>query len=264
MVDTLVAKLNNSAWSYQRGGHGPPLVWLHGLWGEPNWEAHHQQLAERYTVYAPVLAGYDGSPAPEWMRDLEDMATLLVDFLAAVGLNRPHVVGHSLGGWAAAELAVFRPSVVRSLVLIDPLGLAIDWTQIPNIFYNDPGLLAEIFFADPTTPAAHRYIPSPPEWDERFITNRVASARLAFAPYLHSRKLGIRLRFADVPTLIVWGERDALLSPAHAEEWRSRLPKATVVLVKGAGHFPHVECPEACVPRLLEFVERVTVESVPA
>ena len=257
MADALVAKFNSSTWTYQRVGRGPPLVWLHGLWGEPGWEPHHQRLAEHYTVYAPALAGYDGSPAPDWLTDMEDMATLLVEFLEALRLDRPHVVGHSLGGWAAAELAVFRPSSVRSLVLIDPLGIAIDWTKMPNIFYNNPGLLPEIFFADPSISAARRYVPPPVEWDERFITNRVASARLVFDPYLHSRKLGVRLRFADVPTLIIWGERDALVSAAHAEEWRLRMPRAEVSVVKGAGHLPHVERPEACVPQLLEFVGRV-------
>jgi pimeloyl-ACP methyl ester carboxylesterase len=142
-------------------------------------------------------------------------------------------------------------------VLIDPLGIAIDWTKMPNIFYNNPGLLPEIFFADPSISAARRYVPPPVEWDERFITNRVASARLVFDPYLHSRKLGVRLRFADVPTLIIWGERDALVSAAHAEEWRLRMPRAEVSVVKGAGHLPHVERLEACVPQLLEFVGRV-------
>jgi len=258
MVETLVVRFNNSAWSYQRAGQGQPLVWLHGLWGEPGWEPHHQRLAERYTVYAPALAGYDGSTAPDWLTDMEDMATLLVEFLEALELDRPHLVGHSLGGWAAAELAVFRPSSIRSLVLIDPLGVALDWTKMPNIFYNDPKSLPGLFFADATIPAARRYVPPPFEWDERFITNRAASARLVFEPYLHSRKLGVRLRFANVPALILWGERDALISAAHAEEWAARLPNTEVKLVQGAGHTPHVECPDACMPHLLEFIARAT------
>lgn len=253
-IEQLAVKFNDSTWTYQRAGEGPPLVWLHGLWGEPGWELHHQRLAGRYTVYAPALPGYHGSSAPDWLADMEDVATLLAEFLDALGLDRPHMVGHSLGGWAAAELAVFRPSSIRSLVLIDPLGIAIDWTQIPNIFYNDPAALPGIFFANPSLQAARRYVPPPVEWDERFIMNRVASTRVAFDPYLHSRKLGIRLRFANVPTLIIWGEQDALVSADHAKEWRARMPKADVSIVKGAGHLPHVERPEECVPLVLDFL----------
>jgi pimeloyl-ACP methyl ester carboxylesterase len=257
MAELLEAKFNGSTWSYQRGGHGPPLLWLHGLWGEPGWEAHHQRLAERYTVYAPILAGYHGSSAPDWLTDMEDLSTLLVDFLQALQLDRPHVIGHSLGGWAAAELAVFRPSLIRSLVLIDPLGIALDWTRMPNLFYHNPVTLPACFFADPSLEAAHRYIPPPVEWDERFITNRAASARLAFEPYLHSRKLGVRLRFANVAALIVWGERDSLVSVDHAEVWRKSLPDAWVAIVKDAGHLPHIERREECLPILLEFLARV-------
>jgi pimeloyl-ACP methyl ester carboxylesterase len=205
-------------------------------------------------VYAPALAGYDGSTAPDWLSDMEDLATLLVEFLDALKLDRVHIVGHSLGGWAAAELAVFRPSYVRSMVLIDPLGIAVDWTKMPNIFYCNPGSLPGIFFAEPSIPAARRYLPPPVEWDERFIINRSASARLAFNPYLHSPKLRFRLQFADVPTLIVWGEQDHLVSADHSEEWCARIPNARAAIVKGAGHFPHVESPEACLPQLLEFL----------
>jgi pimeloyl-ACP methyl ester carboxylesterase len=257
VVEVRVAKFNGSTWSYRREGHGPPLVWLHGLWGEPGWEPHHQRLAEHHTVYAPALAGYDDSSAPDWLTDIEDLTTLLVEFLDALGLDCPHVVGHSLGGWAAAELAIFRPSSVRSLVLIDPLGIAVDWTKMPNIFYCDPGALPGIFFADPSIPAARRYAPPPVEWDERFIANRSASARLAFEPYLHSRKLGVRLRFANVPALIIWGERDALVSAAHAEVWRASMPMAEVSVVKDAGHLPHVECEDECLSQLLQFTTRV-------
>jgi pimeloyl-ACP methyl ester carboxylesterase len=256
-VEQLTVRFNDSTWSYRRAGAGPPLVWLHGLWGEPGWEPHHRQLAERHTVYAPALAGYHGSTAPEWLSDMEDVATLLAEFLEALQLDRPHVVGHSLGGWAAAELAIFRPASIRSLVLIDPLGLALDWTRMPNIFYNDPAALPGIFFADPSSEAAHRYVPPPVEWDERFIMNRVASTRLVFDPYLHSRKLAVRLRFATVPALVLWGERDRLISADHAREWRARMPKADVAIVKGAGHFPHVEAAEESLEAIRGFLGSV-------
>ena len=76
--------------------------------------------------------------------------------------------------------------------------------------------------------------------------------RLAFNPYLHSRKLMDRLRFVEVPTLITWGEKDRLLSVDHAKEWQARIPRAELSIVEGAGHFPHVERQDACLDVLTE------------
>ena len=92
-----VVKCFDSTWTYLCAGKGPSVVWLHGLWGEPGWELHHQRLAEHYTVYAPALPGYHGSSFPQWMIDSEDAATLVIDFLETIKLERPFVIGHSLG-----------------------------------------------------------------------------------------------------------------------------------------------------------------------
>ena len=259
-----VVKCHDSTWTYLCAGEGPPLVWLHGLWGEPGWEPYHRRLAERYTVYAPALPGYHGSSFPQWMVDSEDAATLVIDFLETLKLDRPFVIGHSLGGWIAAEAAVFRPDHFAGLVLIAPLGIALDWTQAPNIFYYDPMKLPGLFFANPTLAAACRYTPPPNEWDERFLHNREASMRLAFQPYLHSRRLKERLRFVKVPTLVVWGEQDKILTVEHAREWQMGLPHAEVALIPTAGHFPHVERPEVCLPTLLEFLRTLSAKETAA
>jgi pimeloyl-ACP methyl ester carboxylesterase len=198
------------------------------------------------------------------MMDVEDVATLVVDFLDTLRLDRPIMIGHSLGGWVAADVAIFRPYRIAGLVLIDPLGIALEWTQAPNIFYYDPATLAGLFFTDVTVAAARRYVPPPQEWDERLIHNREASMRLAFHPYLHSRRLKQRLRFVEAPTLILWGEQDRILGAEHAEQWQARLPHAEVALIKGAGHFPPVEQPEACLPKVMEFLRTISAKEVAA
>lgn len=268
MANTRVAErvvtCHDSTWTYLCAGEGPPIVWLHGLWGEPGWELHHQRLAERYTVYAPALPGYHGSSFPPWMVDAEDAAMLVIDFLDTLKLERPLVIGHSLGGWIAAEVAVFRPLHLAGLALIAPLGIALDWTQAPNVFYYDPAALAGLFFADPALEAARRYVPPPSEWDERFLHNREASMRLAFQPYLHSRRLKERLRFVAAPALIIWGDQDKILGAEHAREWQARLPHARIALIGAAGHFPHVERPEACLPTLIEFLDTLSAKEVAA
>jgi pimeloyl-ACP methyl ester carboxylesterase len=198
------------------------------------------------------------------MVDSEDVATLVIDFLETLKLERPLLIGHSLGGWIAAEAAVFRPDHFAGLALIAPLGIALDWTQAPNVFYYDPMALPGLFFADSACEAARRYVPPPSEWDERLLRNREASMRLAFQPYLHSRRLKERLRFVEAPTLVVWGEQDKILGVEHTREWRMRLPRAEVALIPGAGHFPHVEQPEACLPTLMEFLHTLSVKEVAA
>ena len=97
-IGEYVVTCHDSTWTYLCAGEGPPVIWLHGLWGEPGWELHHQRLAEQYTVYAPALPGYHGSAFPSWMIDVEDAATLLIDFLDILKLERPIFIGHSLGG----------------------------------------------------------------------------------------------------------------------------------------------------------------------
>lgn len=246
---------NDLTWSYRTAGKGAPLIWLHGLWGEPGWEPHHERLAEEYTVYAPVLPGYFGSDFPPWMAAMDDVALLLVAFLDALSLGSVFVAGHSIGGWAAAEVAIFRPQRVRGLVLIDPLGLCLDWTRIPNIFYCDPAALPGIFFSDAQAKTVSHYLPPPTRWDEKYIINRAASARLTFEPYLHSKRLAVRLPFAEVPAAIVWGAEDRLLSPDHAAQWKALMPSAQTVIIGGAGHFPHVERPDTCLPAILRFLQ---------
>jgi pimeloyl-ACP methyl ester carboxylesterase len=253
--ETKTIAFDGLIWSYWVGGKGEPLLWLHGLSGEPSWGPHLARLAEQYRLYVPVLPGYQGSDFPSWMDTMEDAALLLVEFLDALSLDAVSVVGHSLGGWAAAEVAIFRPGRVKGLVLIDPFGLCLDWTRLPNIFYCDPAALPGIFFADPDGEPAARYFPSTAQWDERYIVNRGACARLAFEPYLHSRRLPVRLRFADSPTLIIWGAEDRLFSAEHANQWKALMPNAQTLVINDAGHFPHVEQPEACLPTILTFLQ---------
>lgn len=246
---------NGLTWSYWMAGTGPSLIWLHGLWGEPEWEEHHERLAEQYKVYAPVLPGYYGSDFPPWMSTMEDVALLLIDFMDALSLDAVSICGHSLGAWAAAETAIFRPGRVKAMVLVDPLGVCLDWTRIPNVFYCDPAALAGTFFSLPSCAAAAHYLPPPSQWDERYIVNRAASARLTFEPYLHSRHLPVRLRFANTPALIIWGADDRLLGADHAAQWKALMPAADIAIVKNAGHFPHVEQVNTCLPIMLQFLE---------
>jgi pimeloyl-ACP methyl ester carboxylesterase len=238
---------------YRQAGQGQPLVWLHWLWGEPGWMMHHQRLAERFHLYVPDLPGYGGSTLPEWASTPHDLAVLLLKFLDALSLQRPIVVGSCLGGWVGAELAILRPERLARLVLIDPLGLAQDWTQIPNIFYTDPARLPGYFLARTDSEQARAYLPDPARWSDSFLHNRNTSVRLVFDPYLHSRTLLRRLHLLATPTLVLWGEHDPLLGPEHAALWTSQIPQAHSVIIPAAGHLPYIEDCEAVIRAVQSF-----------
>ena len=238
---------------YRHAGEGEPLLWLHWLWGEPGWMAQHQRLAERYSVYVPDLPGYGQSTRPQWVRRPAHLAVILLQFLDALGLERPIVAGSCAGGWTAAEMAVLRPQRLSKLILIDPLGLTDDWTRIPNVFYANPADVPGFFFADPTCAEARAYVPDRSQWAETFLENRLTSSLLLFDPYLHSRTLPHRLHLLRTPTLVLWGAQDPLLSADHADLWASLIPGAQRSVIDGGGHLPYVENPEAVLGAIEAF-----------
>ena len=241
--------------SYRQAGNGPPLIWLHWLWGEPDWMDQHRRLAERFTVYVPDLPGYGQSTLPEWARRPSELALILLKFLDALALERPIVVGSCVGGWVAAETAVLRPQRLSKLILIDPLGLTNDWTKMPNVFYADPAAVPGFFFADTSLAQARAYVPDRSEWIETFLENRLTSSLLLFDPYLHSRTLAHRLHLLTTPTLVLWGREDPLLSADHADLWTSLIAGSKSVLIPGAGHLPYVEDLAAVVGAIETFVQ---------
>ena len=131
----------------------PPLLYLHGTFLGNLWLDFHQALAERFHVYAPDTPGFGLTPRPDWMRDMSDYTLYLRDLLGALGLERPLVVGHSLGGWMACELAVFYPERVGKLVLANAAGIRVKGAPIADLFAMNPVETAMACFDDLTAAA---------------------------------------------------------------------------------------------------------------
>jgi pimeloyl-ACP methyl ester carboxylesterase len=242
---------------YQTRGKGAPLLWLHGIWGEPGWLPHLQALAEHFQVYKIDLPGYFGSEKPSWVSSVRDLAYFMLDVLDTLGLERTLVVGHCLGGWLGAELGLLRPQRVSKLALISPLGIINDWTQAPNVFYADPAKLPSFFFADYQScyEEAKHFVPKDIDgWGEEFLTNRQGSAYYVFDPYLHDPRLIHRLHHLAAPTLAVWGSRDIIVGPEHSEEWVGRIVGGQKVIIQGVGHIPFVEAPDRFLDIMVEFL----------
>jgi pimeloyl-ACP methyl ester carboxylesterase len=238
-------------------GSGEPLLFLHPGIGLDRADAALDRLAERAGVIAPSHPGFGRSEQPRGFDTIDDLAYFYLDLLDARDLRGVTVVGVSLGGWIAAEMAVKSSGRIARLVLANAVGIKVgDRTtrDIADIFaMTEDDLNAHLYF-DPK--AAARDFAAMPEAEVRIIArNREATARYAWSPYMHDPKLKGRLHRIRIPTLFLWGSADRVLSQAYGRAYCAAIPGAQFELIEGAGHFPHVEAPEEFARRIFAFTQ---------
>jgi len=235
----------------QSAGSGPPLVVLHGAGGAGMWLDVHARLAERFTVFAPVQPGFAGTPLPGWVRAADDVALHTLDLVRALGLDSPLLVGLSLGGWIATEMAVLRPQSVGRLVLVAAIGVRTE-KPLPDLFIMEPFEAAPYLFADVGKAMALMPAESGPDVMVRMWEEQAAVARLSWhRPYNPS--LRRRLHMIECPTLVVWGSEDRFVAPAHGEMLAREIAGARLEIVPGAGHALAIEKPEELARRIAAF-----------
>lgn len=238
-----------------RGGSGPQLVYLHSATGESAMApAVLDDLADSFEVVAPMFPGFGESEGIEAIDGPEDAAFHLADLFDACGLSCPHVMGTSLGGWLAAEVAVRWPERLGRLVLVNPVGLHVDGAPVKEIFGRGPGELADDLFADSSHPLAaamhqmaelsRQRAEIPFEMVRPVLQSLAATARIGWNPYLHNPKLPGRLHRVTNPVLLVRGGDDRLVPAAHVARYAELLPDARVEVVEGAGHLLPLEKPK--------------------
>jgi len=239
------------------GGQGEPLLVLHGAGGNRGWTRAMAKIAERYTVWAPTHPGFGSSGDAEWMEGIDDLARFYLWFIDTARLGRPHVLGHSIGGWTAAEMAAMSPGSIDRLVLVAPVGLKPEVGEILDVFYYTPVQLRELTVHDPTTI---------PDWDELFgqpptpaeqemaARNREMTARLTWKPYMHNPRLAHFLPRVTNPALIIWGREDRIVPVVCGEQYRRALPHATLSVLERCGHLPPIEHPDAFARLVIEFL----------
>ena len=231
-------------------GSGAPLVFMHSAGGLLRDNPFLDRLAQRYHVFAPEWPGYGESSGDELLEDMLDFALHGWDLVDALGLRQPHLLGHSMGGMIAAEMACLAPREVGKLVLVAPAGLWLDAHPIPDIFALLPYQLAEVLFADPV--AGQQLLTGGADLSdmealkEFYLVNqrRLTMAGKILFP-IPNRRLAKRLYRLSAPTLIVWGASDRLIVPAYAARWKALIPSARVEVIEGAGHMLPYEQPDA-------------------
>jgi pimeloyl-ACP methyl ester carboxylesterase len=252
-IDYSTVRLDDTEIRVTRGGAGAPLLFLPDAAIGAAWQAFHDRLARRLRVILPEHPGYGGGDAPAWLDGVADLANFYLDFLERQELNQVHLVGASLGGWIAAELATRNTARLASLTLIDPWGIRVAGvTGIDPFVTNDEDSLRDLFFDPDIAQVAIGRVLAP-DGEDALLKGKMVTAKLAWQPRLFDPNLAKWLHRVDVPTLILWGDQDRLLPPAYAAAWNRAIPRSKLHNIFNAGHLPHVERPDDTAAAILEF-----------
>ena len=195
----------------------------------------------------------------EKIEDMLDFALHGWDVVDALGIDSPHLVGHSMGGMIAAEMACLNPKGLGRLALICPAGLWIDEHPIPDLFSMLPFELAKVLFHDPKV--GEKVLTQGLDFsDMKALQNflvgnarRLGTAGKILFP-IPSRQLAKRLYRQTLDTLLVWGREDRFIPPIYAERWQELLPSSELALVDEAGHMAPYEQPDAVLEAIQKFL----------
>jgi pimeloyl-ACP methyl ester carboxylesterase len=240
-------------------GSGAPVVFFHGAGGLLADNPFLDLLAQRNHVFAAEWPGYGESTGDELLEDMLDFALHGWDLVNALGLSQPHLVGHSMGGMIAAEMACLAPRDLSRLVLVGPAGLWLDERPIPDIFAMLPHEIAEVLFVDPARGAAlltggADLSDMEALKDFYIVTQRRLSMAGKILFPIPNRRLSKRLYRLTADTLVLWGAQDRLIVPAYAAQWQALIPRARVQMIEGAGHMLPWEQPQAFADAVTTFL----------
>src|ERR1700681_3879164 len=233
----------------------PPLLYLHGTSLGNLWLDFHLALTQHFHVFAPDIPGFGLSERPDWMRNMSDYVLYFRDLLDTLGLEKATLVGHSLGGWMAAELAVWYPERVEKLVLSNAAGIRVKGSPIADLFAMNAQEVLMACFDD--FAAAAPLIPA--EFNAEYLIGQYRQlttlASLAWNP-TYDPKLERRLARVTCPTMIVWGENDRLIPPIYAEAFHRAIAGSRVAMLSGTGHMPMFEKPQEWSTIIADFLHR--------
>jgi pimeloyl-ACP methyl ester carboxylesterase len=243
----------------RRAGAGRPLLYLHGANDAGQWMPCTDELAARHDVIAPEHPGFGASDMPAWLDTVADLANFYLDLIDQLDLHGVDLVGHDLGGWVAAELAVRDPRRLASLTLVASAGILVPGEPQTDPFLRTDEQRIRDLFHDPARADEMVARVLRPETEDINLKNQTTTARLTWQPRGYDPHLAKWLHRIKLPTLLVWGANDKLLPPAYAAAWQKLIPGAQLVVVPGCGHMPHVEQPQAFVAALENFFDRMRV-----
>jgi len=235
-------------------GFGAPIVFLRGFDVAFRTDAFIERLAAGYEVIVPDHPGFGHSDSPDWLKGMGDAAYFYLEFLALLDVGPVHLVGASLGGWLAAEIAVRDVAHIRSLTLIGPAGARKRGLPIGDPFIRSPEQSARAMFADASSAVRARI---PVESDDEIdlhLKNNIGLARLGWQPRLANPELQRWLHRIRVPTCLIWGSADTVIPLDHSTAWLDAIADARLSVIEDAGHLPHVEAPDKAAAAVTTFI----------
>ena len=238
-----------------RGGSGSPLLFLHGASGAGAWLPFMDKLSQRFDVLVPEHPGFGNSDSPAWLDNIHDVAYFYLDFLKAMRLDGVHLVGLSVGGWIAAELAVRNTSRLASLTLVSAAGIHVKGVpQIDAFLRTDEERLRD-FFHDPALAEEMIARVLKPELEDITLKNRETTAKLVWQPRGYDPDLHKWLHRIDIPTLLLWGDSDRLFPKEYAYAYQKLIPGSKAVVLPECGHLPNIEKADRFVEALVGFIK---------
>jgi pimeloyl-ACP methyl ester carboxylesterase len=236
-------------------GSGPTILLLHGAGGLKAGAPFLRALSAKARVVAPSHPGFGKSPLPDWISSIDDLAYLYLDLLEQLDLHDVTLVGMSMGGWTAAEIAIKNSERLARLVLADPVGIKPSGREvrdIPDIWALDDAELAKLMQHDPAN--GPNYATMSDEDLSVLARNREAAALYLWEPYMHNPQLLRRLHRIKKPTLFIRGASDGLVSAAYVRAYSEAISGSRIVTIERAGHSPANEQPEKFVETVLGFM----------
>ena len=239
-------------------GAGKPLLVLHEELGYPGWMKWNEALSAGRRMLTPLYPGFGRTPRAEWIMNVRDLACFLARFVRERKLAPIDVIGFSLGGWIAAEMAANDPAIFSKIVLVAPAGIRppegeiMDMFTLPALIY-----LRESVLDRSRTPEFDSLYDGglSPEQYEAFEDARAETARLAWQPYMFNPSLPHLLEgTVTAPTLIVWGRQDRIVPASASAIFNRSIAGSRVVALDGCGHRPEVEKSEQFIKEVNNFL----------
>jgi len=246
---------------YRAGGSGSPLFLLQGIDDGFEILPYHEKLAAHFSLLVPSLPGFGRAPLPQWMDSSEDLVYLMLDAIARLDLGPVHLLGAGFGGWIAAEMAIRGQDNIDRLVLVDAFGIKISepWVRdIADLFVMNYDELLRATRHDPAKANGVKAPGAPGLSQEELVEalrRRQTAHMLGWNPFMHNPKLKRRLARVKIPTLVVWGESDRVVSLEYGRIYHESIPGSRFKIISRAGHYPYLEQPEEFARAVTEFLK---------
>ncbi|MGP8072314.1 MAG: alpha/beta fold hydrolase [Thermoplasmata archaeon] len=224
-------------------GSGRPILLLHGGAGPPSVAGLGQMLSQwpQVRVLSPTHPGFNGTPRPEWLNSVSKLADVYAQLLEQLELRDVTVIGNSLGGWIAAELALRPGRRLGHVVLVDALGIVVEEHPPADLSKIPPAELAKYSFYNPALSPLN--IATMTDQQKAGMAANRATLAAYSGPSGLDPTLRSRLKRVEVPTLVVWGDSDRIVVPEYGRALAAAIPNADFLLLAHSGHLPQIETP---------------------